>query len=289
MNNNTIQKQPVHCFIAPINYLHLIPDSQTTHFLLAHLLSNEKYCDFYRKKKEQGHFIILDNSAFEFGKPLDVEEYLELTEKSKIIPDIIVAPDYPKQDWTVTVEATFQFQQIFEQRFDVNKTLLMGVPQSVTGDIKGWIDCYKALSNMIWIEYIGMSILGIPNAFQSLTGTTDISYNRIFATIYLINLGIIETDLKHHYLGLGNDIREIQIQKMLGVMDSNDSSSAFWRGIMGGRNENGGCLYDASATGQLKGKLSIPVDFDYPFEYNKDMYIQDNIKFIQDLLALPLI
>ena len=251
-----------HLFIAPINYLHLIPETQTHHFLLASLLKNDKYCEFYRNKKKRGDFIIVDNMAFELGRPLEVKEYRDLILKSGIKPDIIIAPDYPNQPWKKTVEATTAFHIEYGNWFDSTVTKLMGVPQSVKGDYEGWISSYMVLCQLRDVTYIGMSILGIPNAFSSLTNTTDISYNRIFATMYLKNQGNINETVKHHYLGLGSDIRELQIQKMLGVADSNDSSSAFWRGIVGGQHGNGGCLYDDSATGQQHGKIRTAVDFD---------------------------
>lgn len=272
-------------FIAPINYLHLIPASQKQHLLLAHLLTNKDYCRFYQKRQERGDFIIIDNSAFEFKKPLEPKEYNELVLQSGITPDIIVAPDYPNEPYQKTIEASSKFSEDYGNFFDVERTKLMIVPQSVKGDVGGWLQAYVTLTQLPNVTYVGMSILGIPNAFCSLTKTSDISYNRIFATVYLKNNQCVAPHVKHHYLGLGNDIRELQIQRMLGVADSNDSSSAFWRGIVGGQHGNGGCLYDSSATGQKTGKIHTPVDFDYPFENNKDYYIKQNIRFIQEMLT----
>ena len=63
-----------HGLISPTKYLHLIPEDSTFHLLLAHLLKDDEYAAFYRKRKEQGDFIIIDNGAFEFHKPLETRQ-----------------------------------------------------------------------------------------------------------------------------------------------------------------------------------------------------------------------
>ena len=122
-----------HAFIAPVSYLDVIPDSSDFHLLLAHLLDNERYCEYYREKSYRGDTIIIDNGAFEFKRPLPADEYRRLIDLSGIEPDIIVAPDYPFQNWKTTVEATAAFVKTYGRYFDVNKTSIMAVPQSEKG------------------------------------------------------------------------------------------------------------------------------------------------------------
>ncbi len=267
---------PHHSFIAPIEYLDLIPKSCDFHLVLAGLLKDERYASFYRKRKRDGDFIIIDNMAFEHKTPLPVEEYYKLVNDSGIIPDVVVAPDYPFQAWDKTVASTIKFIKEYGNYFDANVTSVMAVPQSIKGDYKGWIKAYSEFSVIEEIEYVGMSILGIPNAFCGLTGTNSISFNRTFASMYLMNNRIISPDKKHHYLGC-DDIRELLLQKEIGVIYSNDSSSAFWHGIEGRR-------FDNSYGGLIGGKSKESVDFEIGFNDDRVEDIQYNIKWIEDML-----
>lgn len=265
-----------HAYIAPINYLHYIPRDSDFHLLLAHLLKDEDYCNFYRERKKKGDYLIIDNGAFEFKRPLEAHELYDLILNANLQPDVIVAPDYPFQEWDITVKSTEDFAKAYHKYFD-NSVKLMAVPQSVKGDYKGWVEGYHALSQIDDVELIGMSILGIPHAFCSVTGTEDIALNRIYATVYLKQRQLVEQKF-HHYLGLGSNVRELLIQKELRVMTSNDSSSAIWHGIQG-------IIYDDSAGGLMHGKSPKPVDFhiDHIDDPKIKECILHNIAYIEQL------
>ena len=260
-------------YIAPIKYQHLIPESADFHLILAHLLDNKEYVDFYKQKIQRGDTVILDNSAFEFKRALSAEEIFKFIEDSGIEPTYVVAPDYPYEHWEVTLESTLDFiERVRDSGFKV-----MAVPQSEEGDWKGWVECYKNMAYNDEISVIGMSILGIPNAFCSLTGTDDIAFNRIFATNYIIAEGIAHQDKWHHYLGLGGGPREILIQRQLGLMDSNDSSSPFWHGYLG-------IELDNSLWGLKGGKSPIPVNFEAEYEMHRVAAIQLNIDYMENII-----
>ncbi len=263
-----------HALIAPTKYLHLIPEGSNFHLLLAHLMKDEEYSSFYRARQEAGDFIIVDNGAFEFKKPLPVDKYYKLVNDSGIIPDVIVAPDYPFEDWAKTVDSTAKFVEDYGNYFDVDKTNIMAVPQSVKGDHIGWVKAYSEFSLMEDVEFIGMSILGIPNAFCQLTGTDAISFNRIFASIFLKNNNLV-CNKKHHYLGC-DEPRELLIQNHIGIAYSNDSSTAFWHAI-------NGISFDNTASGLKDGKTKIEVDFDIPFDEAHVRLIESNIDWISRL------
>ena len=268
-------KKLQHCFIAPTAYLHLIPQNSKVHLLLAHLMEDRAYCDFYKRRKEEGDYIIVDNGAFEFKRPLDADEIFRLVGGAGFQPDVIVAPDYPFEPWSKTVTETDSFARRYHNYFDAS-VKLMAVPQSKPGDWHGWIECYEHLTKIPHVNWIGMSILGIPNAFQSATGTKDISFNRTFATQYLKNNGIIESRIKHHYLGCG-DPREILMMKAQGVADTNDSSTAFWHAI-------NGIGYDDSVGGLRDGKSPIEVDFNLPYNETHVPLIKENVEWINGLI-----
>lgn len=245
--------------IAPIELLDVIPTNWKFHLILAHLLENTAYVDFYKKRQAAGDILLLDNSAFEFGESLNADLILKLIKNSGIKPDYVVAPDYPGKSWEITTESTFKFiERCSSEPFKV-----MGVPQSESSDWMGWLEGYKEMINHPKLAMIGMSILGVPNAFRGVTGTDDIMVNRLFATNYILqnnlNIGtdprnvMIKIQKWHHYLGLGQP-RELLFQRLLGLMDSNDSSSPVWHGLLG-------INYDNSYGGLINGKSKIPVDF----------------------------
>jgi hypothetical protein len=133
------------------------------------------------------------------------------------------------------------------------------------------------------VDIIGMSILGIPNAAQSQTGTKDISYNRVWATMKLLREGLYDPTVWYHYLGAGSP-SEVRLQRLLGMMTSMDTSSPIWHGI-------NGIQYDESATGLVGGKIKKHVDFNLErcdstsVEFRK-MYdiVLANIQYIKDSL-----
>ena len=268
----------LHALISPVSYLHLIPQESKFHLLLAHLLHSEEYCDFYRKRKEQGDYIIIDNGAFELGVPLLPKDIYNLINHSGIVPDVVVAPDYPGEQWQKTVKSAYQFSQEFHNYFP-KTTKLMVVPQSEKGDWQGWLACYKALSQIDHVEFIGMSILGVPKAFCSLTGTNDITYNRTIASLYLRNHAdeYLTHGKKHHFLGC-SDPRELLTMQMVGLAYSNDSSTAIWHGHVG-------VEFDNTAGGLKDGKTKIPVDFFTKPNPEAEKTIIHNIKWLQNLLA----
>ena len=261
-------------YISPIKYQHLIPESADFHLILAHLLDNKEYVDFYKEKIKRGDTVILDNSAFEFKRALSAEEILGFIERSGIKPTYVVAPDYPFEDWKTTMASTLSFiQQVKNEPYKI-----MAVPQSVKGDVKGWMRSYQQMYDNPDISVIGMSILGIPNAFCTLTGTDDIVFNRIFATQYILENTLVKPGNKwHHYLGLGNGPREILMQRQLGLMDSCDSSSAFWHGCLNDR-------FDSSLWGLKHGKSQREVDFNLDYYPANEEPIQHNIDYMENLI-----
>lgn len=260
-------------YIAPVDYLHMIPKTTKFHLILAHLLNNKKYVDFYNGEFDRGCYIILDNSAFEFKRPIEIDEILRLIDKSGIKVSCMVMPDYPNQPASKTLKSAEKSIAIVKsesRQYDI-----MVVPQSSRGDHWQWLNCYNEFLTWQEVKYIGMSILGIPNAFCSLTGTDSISFNRIFATSIIKQQNKC-SDKKHHYLGM-DEPRELIQQRALGLMDSNDSSSPVWHGILG-------IPYDSSVGGLKLGKSKVAVDFYTPIIEDNRHIISNNIQIVEGWL-----
>lgn len=269
-------------YIAPTKHLHQIPQSATFHLILAHLLVDPEYVAFYNKCYDKGHFILLDNSAFEFGYPIEAEELIRKIDESGIKVHCVVAPDYPGQPSQKTIDSAISFANKLQELG--RSWQIMVVPQSEKGNHVEWLDCYRFFLNDPRFHIIGMSILGVPNAFCKLTGTEDISINRIFATSYLLKLyrNRICQVKWHHYLGLGSNVREMQIIKNLAEFNqqfgdlTNDSSSPIWHGY-------NNIKYDNTPNGLIDGKTKISVDFNA--EFKSEEAIQYNIDLMEQFIS----
>lgn len=274
-------------YIAPIEYLDFVPKKAKFHLCLAHLLPNPTYAEFYKKRQEQGDLIFMDNSAFEFGGSIEEDKLLELIAAGGFTPNVIVAPDYPGQKASKTILSTKKFIKTLER--EGIKSMVMGVPQSVVGDWKGWLDAFDHMQSLTGV--IGLSILGIPNAAQSQTGTKDITYNRLWAMDQIQACdGWTHDGVWYHALGAGSPSEfRMQAERTRNINDhdrvaihSLDTSSPIWHGILG-------IKYDDSATGLIKGKSPKHVNFDIKratgdkFEKQKECILH-NIKYVEAAL-----
>lgn len=78
--------------IVPTKYLNTLASLSTLQMCLAQKLGSRKYLNFYRKRRNLGDTVILDNGAFELGTSISPEELLEAF---KLLggTDYVVIPD----------------------------------------------------------------------------------------------------------------------------------------------------------------------------------------------------
>ena len=262
---------PSFCFIAPTKYLSWAQHSNT-HLVLAHLVDrDDEYANFYKKRREFGDFIMLDNAAYELKVPYSPDSLIRLAEKCGA--HAIVLPDYPFQPAQVTIEAAEAFIPLFKDA----GYLTFFVPQSETGDKEDWIEAYSWADGNSGIDIIGMSILGIPNALPHV----DPAFARVVMTQILEERRIL-SNKHHHYLGL-NSGPNLEIPSLLAMnaLDTIDSSGPIQAALMGHRYTK-----DADSF-QMVSKLKMPVDFDLPLTKDKDTLdrIQHNIMMTLELFT----
>ena len=246
------------CHITPISCLGLVT-GRPAHLTLAHLVEeSEEYAAFYRKEAENGATIIMDNSAFEMYKrnlPMyDSNKLIEMAKKSGA--DYIALSDYPDQPGEVTVNAAEELAyQVKDAGFGT-----FFIPQSKIGDIDDLTETFDWAFGSELVDYIGYSILAIPNAYGVEKGN---KLQRFFARWKFIEHLKDETSLttkgrlkKHHFLGMVDGPNEIELIKSAFpfALDTWDSSAAVWAGISG-------VSFDGSPTGLLNGKIETEVDF----------------------------
>ena len=250
------------CHIAPTPHLNLIEDNEA-HLILAHLVeTDETYTNFYINKTNG--IKILDNSAFEMykqGRPMYPSE--QLIEMGKRVgADYIVMSDYPNEHSSVTIDAAVKLHTEFKEAGF--KTFFC--PQSKIGDMDDLINAFRwASNNPDIVDYIGVSILAIPNAYGV---EKDNKMQRFVSRAMFMHIlrakGILdkikENGQKIHMLGMVDGPNEIMLMEPFkDYITTWDSSAAIWTGL-------NGIQFDQSPSGLLNGKFEEEVDFNHKTE-----------------------
>ena len=265
------------CHISPTKYLDNFK-GRPVHLVLAHLVeTDEEYTKFYAAESKNST-IILDNSAFEMykqGRPMyPSEKLIEMGEK--VNADYIVMSDYPGQTGIKTIEAAEKMGP--ELRAAGFKTFF--VPQAEIGDIEDLLNGFRWASLSEHVDYIGISILAVPNAYGV---ERDNKLQRFMARWKfmreLLDHGILMdiklNGKKIHFLGMVDGPNEIDlVSHYLPFIDTWDSSAGVWAGI-------NDIAFDNSPTGLVNGKLETEVDFSHEIADNGQIELAlDNCKFI---------
>lgn len=256
------------CHIAPIPHLDLVKGSDT-HLVLAHLVeTNDTYTDFYVKEKTVGKStIILDNSAFEMykqKKPMyDTNKLVDMAQR--VQADYVVMSDYPNSLGRVTIDAAKAMAPVLkDEGFGT-----FFCPQSIIGDKEDLFNGFVWAAESDLVDYIGVSILAIPNAYGVEKGNKLQRFvSRYMFMQDLYNEGVLDliksNGKKIHMLGMTDGPGEIRLMSPFkNYIDTWDSSAAIWLGIHTGKN------FDNSPTGLLNGKYEEEVDFNYSNTNNR--------------------
>lgn len=208
--------------ILPTRYLFLLKSfdlNHQIHLLLAHqTLKDKNYVDFYLERKKQGDYIVLDNSAFEFGEAMTAG-FLKKT-IHLIRPHEFVLPD-----------VLFDKHQTIKRSADFAKNLssismnYMGVVQGNT--LEEWLSCYDYFSNSDQIYSIGLGAIYSPRTVFN-NKLSDFVSGREFLISKLQQNKLLNTNKPHHLLGLG-DSGHLEINKLSKYkwIRSCDSSAAY--------------------------------------------------------------
>lgn len=214
-----MKKMSQFAVITPTPYLDKLGTRSTYHLALAHIVDKDpEYADFYLERHEAGDYVVMDNGAFELKKPYETDRLIELGNRCGA--SCLVLPDYPFEPFGKTIQAAEENIDLFlAGGFET-----MFVPQSVKGDAEGWMQGYRWGSLCRQVDWIGMSILALPNAMPHIHP----AYARIVLTQRLLDKGWFSSKKKHHYLGLINASLEIPTLLRMGVLDRCDSSNPVW-------------------------------------------------------------
>ena len=275
------------CHITPVDHLDLVKGREA-HLTLAHIVSGmegtpeqqKKYCAFYAQEKlsNDNYINIMDNSAFELYKcqmPMfNPEELLDLAKA--VSATHIVLPDHPAHPSMVTIDDAKRYAPIFKEAgFGT-----FFVPQSDIGDLEDLITSFAWAASSPLIDYIGVSILAVPNAYRCEKGNSLQRFNarwKFMNELYDRNLLQLaaQNGKKIHFLGMVDGPNEIPLVRDFHI-DTWDSSAAVWAGL-------NSISFDDSPTGLINGKFEKHVDFESNF---KDTSIAEaNMKVIDNLVT----
>jgi len=275
------------CHIVPTDYLQSVGKFSTCFLSLAHLIEQDQaYVDYHLQlyklldKQNTKYVKIMDNSGYEFfkihgpGYVFDPDKLLPLAEK--INAEYVVMPDYPGEHADKTIE---QYEK-YHRTFIDNQYKTFFCPQSESGNLKQYIDCWKWAIEQPTIGYIGLSILAAPLAF----GIEHVKFQRYLARFEIMEIlydeGILDKiktgNKKIHFLGMLDGPNEISlVRKFHSYIDSWDSSIAGWAGI-------NDVVFDNSPTGLINGKVELPVDFSAKYDESKIPNILLNIQYMDE-------
>ena len=266
------------CHIVPTAFLDKWSLGYDHQLLLAHLVEeDETYTEFYR---QYNGIKILDNSGFEMYKTeremYPAEKLLEMG--TKVNADYIIMSDYPDQDPSVTIKAAEELAPTFKE----NGFKTFFCPQAKVGDYEGLVSSFAWAAHSPLVDYIGFSILNIPNAYGVEQNNKLQRYlSRMKFVNDLNDKGIIDqmkrNGKKIHFLGMvdgPNEIELMQSNDSDAYIDTWDSSCAVWYGL-------NGIKFDNSPSGSINGKFEEEVDFNIKTGDNEA--VEFNLAYIDEL------
>jgi hypothetical protein len=231
-------KTPSFCTITPTSYLpeYARYTGSKFHLLLAHLLDPQStdydagYLKFYQTTKLSDETYIMDNGCFEKLTPYNPDRLVQIGQS--VGADVLVLPDYPWQNFQVTIDAAKEHIPQFKQ----NGFRTFFVPQSLPGDWKGWMTAFEwALFNP-QVDVIGMSILAHPIALPDYPKgyARVVAADRIRQWLDADASRAAAYDAKHiHWLGLLSPGLELDPLLKMGMVDTLDSSAPVQYGHCG--------------------------------------------------------
>ena len=276
------------CHIAPCKLLDRVVQDRTAHLTLAHIIEegNKDYIDFYIRQKIEAQQLgspylnIMDNSAFELYKAqlpmFDPDKLVELAKR--IEATHIVLPDHPSMPSMVGIDDAKRYAPVFKEAgFGT-----FFVPQSDIGDLEDLITSFAWAASSPLIDYIGVSILAVPNAYNCEKGNPLQRFNsrwKFMNELYDRNLLQLAkaNGKKIHFLGMVDGPNEISLLRNFSI-DTWDSSAGVWAGL-------NNIAFDGSPTGLHSGKFETHVDFN--FDTEDDTLIEQakaNIAYIDNLV-----
>lgn len=234
------------CIITPASHLEQFSSYGDCDMALSHLLVEEEkfkhttyvkenYAKYFIKRKQLGHWVILDNSAYEIGKLESTSASgeglgpeLVLKAAAIIEPSIVIAQDI-LCNREATLESTKNFIKYVKNNNLQGKFQLMAVAQGKTED--EWLMSYEDLYKLPEIDQIGFSKIAVPLSFGGTQAISGSIANARLKCTELVSKTFKEPK-RAHLLGGDNFLPyELSQQIKHSWIHSNDSSACIQYGI----------------------------------------------------------
>lgn len=238
------------------------------YFCLAHFyVQYEKYREFFKKKKAEGAFVTLDNSAAE--KFLVTEDILIKVVRD-LKPDEVIAPDV-LFDYKQTIENLDKFIERMKNENLLKHTKIFACPQ---GKSKfEWEECYSYMVEHEDVSVIGMSKISVPKCWGNIDEEdAGIMESRQNAIVSLEYGNLIKKPI--HFLGMG-DPREFFAYKHNKLLRSTDSCYS----VLAGKHN---ILFDEGNFDRIKTYNEF---YDFKLTENETSNVRRNINFLNKIVS----
>ena len=233
-------------------------------FVLCHLLEDKRYREFFEAQGKAGRYMILDNSAFELGKPMDTEILLD--RGSRLGANCIIAPDALK-DYKNTLKLTEDFiGKLSNYNFEVG-ACVQG------SNFKEWMACYLAFLDMP-IDKMCLTFaidFEVPGEQKMSSPTMQRVERRVKLIEHIHSLGLVDESRTYHLLGVSDCIEYERLRKF-DFIDSADTSSPIVHGM--------NYIYYTSK-GLPGEKIREKLDFTKTFNEAQIGFINKNIEMVR--------
>lgn len=156
-------------------------------YALVHMFEKHNdYYKFFEESLQKGRTVILDNSAYELGEPMNTPNYSEWIEKLQ--PTEFVVPDF-RDDY----QKTILYAKYWEHTFD--HLTKIGVVHGET--YEDYCRCYLELLPLV--DKISFSVESFFEKYQ--TEGMTMADTRVSILKRMLDESIIDTKRRHHILG----------------------------------------------------------------------------------------
>jgi hypothetical protein len=202
--------------IAPPSMLKWTSSMTRTHLVLAHIYNSPShiaYREYYKDCVAAGHFVMLDNSAYELGGSVALDQLLKAAEDLQ--PSAVFLPDTRFKS-EVTLQQVKQAIEVFDQKKDEGKLpatmQLFAVPQGE--NLQDVLYCYNQL---LALEVDGFG-------FYEEIGQVCGFKNRAEFLWFMEAQDHIRPGKYYHLLGMEEDVKEVQLLSKFDWANSIDSA-----------------------------------------------------------------
>lgn len=206
------------CLIAPTDLLSRYCQDSNIQMCLAHrVLDDDDYGTFYNHHAQDGQTVIMDNSLWELGKAMCLEDLMRAV--AIVQPQELIIPDmFGKSDETIAMTEKFVGAVGLDRPWKRNFVVPHGQ------DRQDWIKCFDYFNNKGYAH-----VIGLPKVLDDIWEPGG----RIGCLAFLEATYRIRADKIYHALGIRHDPIELLLLAQFKWLRSLDTALPIHAGIQG--------------------------------------------------------